>query len=490
MGKCRLVNCAWICTFMSNESIIMKRILPLLFAFFLASSFTINAQTTVDVGNTTLTENIVATGLNIPWEIIYGPDNHLWVTERAGRVKRINPENGNTTTILDIDNQVWGGDGEPGLLGMALHPDFENNGRVYMVYTYGGFGNRKERLSYYTWDGTSLSGEVQVLSDLPAQTIHNGSRLLFLPDGTLLMTTGDIGNSSNSQNMNTLMGKTLRMNDDGTIPADNPDPNSLIYTYGNRNAQGLCLAPDGTIYSSEHGQNHSDEVNIIKPDTNYGWPNVEGPCNTSIEIDYCNNVDVEEPIWAWTSYCIAPNGLVYYDHEAIPEFQNSLLVSILGGISAQEPRISHLELSADGQTVVSETEYFTNYGRIRDVAINPANGAIYFATNGPSYPGSGPNMIVEYRNEAYFPSSNPYIGEEDQFINVTPNPISGRGKIEFSENFIGHNYEIISYDGKVVQSGTITEQEMILRKRNLASGAYYIKATNKRGTITRTIIMK
>ncbi|MGK0388799.1 MAG: glucose/arabinose dehydrogenase [Maribacter sp.] len=465
----------------------MKKILlfPLFIILFSLQS---QAQTTVTVGATTLTENIVATGLDIPWEILWGPDDHIWVTERTGEVKRINPENGNINTILDLSGVVYSSS-EPGLLGMALHPDFENTPKVFLVYTYWQGNNRKEKLVAYDWDGMSLSNEAVVLDNITAAGIHNGSRLLFLPDNTLLMTTGDVGNNTNSPNLNSLNGKTLRLNMDGSIPADNPDPTKYYYTFGNRNAQGICIAPNGKVYTSEHGQNHSDEINVMEMGADYGWPEVEGPCNTSFEVNYCNTNNITEPIWAWTSYCIAPNDLVYYNHPAIPEWENSLLVSILGGISAQEPRVSVLTLNADGSEVTSEDEYFSNYGRIRDVCVNPNTGSIYFATNGPSYPSSGPNMIVEYSNEDFTSSNEPTLNIENQFVKVSPNPITSTGKLEFSDSFIGFMYDIISYNGQVVQTGKIDNTSIEISKKTLPTGAYYIKATNDKGTITQTIIM-
>lgn len=474
-------------TFIISKLFDMNKSLLLLFlSLFTVSLF---AQTTVTVGNTTLTERQVATGLDIPWEILWGPDDHIWVTERTGEVKRINPENGNTNSILDLSSDIYGGSGEPGLLGMALHPDFENTPKVFLAYTYWEGNVRREKLVTYDWNGTTLSNEQLVLGGITAANIHNGARIQFLPDNTLLLTTGDVGNSSTSLNLNSLNGKVLRMNMDGSIPADNPDPTKYYYTYGNRNAQGLCVAENGVVYTSEHGQNHSDEINVVKMGANYGWPEVEGPCNTSLESQYCNNNTTEEPIWAWTSYCIAPNDLVYYNHPAIPEWENSLLVSILGGISAQEPRISVIQLSADGLSATSEEEYFTNYGRIRDVCINPNNGAIYFATNGSSYPGSGPNMIIEYSNEDFVSSNEVIYDINNQFIKVSPNPIRTTGTVEFSESFIGFNYDIISYNGQVVQSGKINDTSIEISKETLPAGAYYIKARNDKGTITQTIMM-
>ncbi len=459
----------------------------LLLSFYCTISF---SQTTVQVGTTTLTERVVATGLQIPWEILWGPDDHIWVTERHGYVKRINPESGNITTILNISSTVQDGSGEPGLLGMALHPDFETTPLVYLVYTYPSSWSYKERLVTYEWDGNQLVNPNILLNELPGANIHNGSRLLVTPDDKLLMTTGDVGSSSVAQNMSSLNGKLLRFNLDGSIPSDNPNPSSYIWSFGHRNAQGLCIAPDGTLYSSEHGPNFGDEINIILKDRNYGWPNVIADCNTTSENNFCIANNVVEPIWAWTDYCIAPNGMEYYSHEAIPEWQNSLLVAILGGIGAKEPRVAHLELNSDGTQVLSETPYFESYGRVRDICVNPYTGAVYFATNGFSYPGATPNQIVEYSNLNYTPTSTANLEVENQYMKVSPNPMTAGGVVEFSENFIGFGYSIISYDGRIVKTGNINNTLLRIKKDDLSEGAYYIKATNKNGTITQVIMVK
>ena len=301
-----------------------------LLAMFAATG--LRAQDTFQVGNTTLTATNVASGIQLPWEILWGPDDFLWVTSRPGTVYRINPETGATTTVL-TKSVTNNGSGEPGMLGMAMHPEWETTPKVFIVYTTGSTWNGTERLSVFDWNGSSLVNE-EVLLSLPAAGIHNGSRLLVLPDNTLLMTTGDVGDGgASSQNLSSLNGKVLRLNLDGSIPSDNPTPGSYVYSHGHRNPQGLAMGPGGIIYSSEHGQSNNDEVNIIEPGRNYGWPNVEG-----------------------------------------------------------------------GMSVTGETQWFASYGqRIRDVAVNPYTGAVYLAFNGPSYPGSGPNIIKEFRNMDYVP---------------------------------------------------------------------------------------
>jgi len=446
---------------------------------------------TITVGNTTLTEREVAIGLQVPWEILWGTDDHIWATERGGRVLRINPENGNTTTILDIQNLVASED-ESGLLGMALHPDFENTPKVYLVYNYEQSFSYKERLVSYDWDGMALNNETILLDGIDGGNIHNGSRLLITPDQKILMTTGDAGNSSSSQNMSSLSGKLLRINLDGSIPNDNPSADSYIYTSGHRNAQGLAYGPNGQLYSSEHGAQASDELNLIESDRNYGWPNVQGACNTNSEMNFCNAFNVREPLAEW-SPCIAVCGIDYYDHEAIPEWQGKMLMAILAGSeSTPNNRLAVLEFNEDGTDIVGEERYFGDYGRIRDVCINPHNGAIFMATNGANYPGFGPNRIIEYRNLDYetTPLANP--SSTTQFVKVFPNPVGAQMNltVQFSDNFIGSTLEFIAFTGQIVHVQKITDTTMNVFTKNLSAGNYYIKATNDEGTITKKVVVQ
>lgn len=442
------------------------------------------------VGNTTLTEREVAIGLQVPWEILWGTDDHIWATERRGRVLRIDPENGNTTTVLNIETLVANED-ESGLLGMALHPDFENIQKVYLAYNYDQNFSYKERLVSYDWDGMALSNETILLDGIDGGSIHNGSRLLMTPDQKILMTTGDAGNSSSSQNMSSLSGKLLRINLDGSIPNDNPTPDSYIYTSGHRNAQGLTYGPNGQLYSSEHGAQASDELNLIEPNRNYGWPNVQGACNSNSEINFCNAFNVREPLTEW-SPCIAVCGIEYYDHEAIPEWKGKMLMAILAGSSSSpNNRLAVLEFNEDGTDIVGEERYFDDYGRLRDLCVNPHNGAIFMATNGANYPGFGPNRIIEYRNLDY-QATSVTTPSTTQFVKVFPNPVGTQMDLtlQFSENFIGSTFELIAFTGQTVSSEKITSTTMNVSTKKLATGNYYIKATNDEGTITRKVIVQ
>ena len=440
------------------------------------------AQPTWEVGNTTLTEYDLVTGVQIPWEILWGPDGHLWMTSRKGEVLRIDPASGNYTVVLE-KTVMNGGNGEPGMLGMAMHPDWDNTPLVYIVYCTGNGGNGIEHLSSFEWNGSELVNEEEILT-IQAGGIHNGSRLLVLPDNTLLMTTGDVGSSSNSQNMNSLQGKTLRLNLDGSVPDDNPFPNSLVYTFGNRNSQGLALGENGVIYSSEHGQNSNDEFNIVTAGGNYGWPNVEGFCNTSAEQTFCAENDVVEPLDAW-SPCIAVNGIEFYNHEAIPEWQNSVLMSVLGGLGGQYERLSVLHLSEDGLSVTSEDQYFSSFNqRVRDVAVNPNTGSVYVALNGTSYPGSGPNIIKEFRNEAFGTGVAGQAASEFE-LGLFPNPTSAYFNLLFPENTEG-SYQVFSYNGQLMTEGNVLKKELRVDVSNWSEGSYFVLVQHQGGVITRT----
>lgn len=437
------------------------------------------AQSTWNLGTTVLTESNLVTGVQLPWEILWGPDDHLWVTTRPGDVLRVDPATGIYTTVLEL-TVMNNGNGEPGLLGMAMHPDWENTPQVFLAYCTGSGANGSERLSVFDWDGISLVNE-QVLLTIAAGGIHNGSRLLVLPDQTLLMTTGDVGNSGNAPNLNSLQGKILRLNLDGSIPADNPDPTSAVYTFGNRNAQGLAIGPNGLIYSSEHGQNSDDELNLVLPGRNYGWPTVQGLCNTAAEQNYCDANNVVEPLKVWTP-CVAVNGLEYYNHPAIPEWQHSLLLSVLGGLSGQYERLSVLHLSDDGTAITGEDQWFASFNqRVRDIAVNPYDGSVYVAFNGVSYPGSGPNLIKRFHNASFG------VGVADvapaEAPKVFPVPAAGTMTLDLPGAWVGSTVRIHSYAGALVADFVAPNASEQLDVSDWAEGMYFATATAVGGQV-------
>ncbi len=337
-------------------------------------------------GNGAGTRTLV-TGLSVPWEILWGPDDFIWMSERGGRVSRVNPQNGERQTLLEIADTYQ--QGESGLLGMVLHPDFATQPFVYLVYTYSGNGGIRERLVRYRYNGSGLTDAQILLDDIPGNTYHDGSRLLITPDRYLLMSTGDAGNTNFSQDLSSLAGKILRLNLDGSIPADNPFPDSYVWSYGHRNAQGLVVHPNGRIYSSEHGPNSDDEINIITRGGNYGWPVVLGPVDSPNEQPFAQTNNVTGSILDW-SPTIAPSDLVYYTSTAIPQWQNRLLMTVL-----KDQMLVAVALSEDGTQVTGQQRYFAGqFGRLRDICVSP-DGRVFLATNGNATSSRGEHRIIE-----------------------------------------------------------------------------------------------
>lgn len=326
--------------------------------------------------------------LNFPWEILWGPDNFIWFTEREGRVKRMNPQTGETILVATI-SEVASTTNYNGLLGMAVHPQFSANPYVYLVYNYFGTnGDYLEKIVRYTYSGGTLIAPMVLVDGIVGKIggdfIHNGSRLVIGPDMKLYATTGDANLRFDlPQNPTSFNGKVLRVNLDGSIPADNPYGNA-VWTVGHRNAQGLVFAL-GRLYSSEHGETTNDEINIIERGRNYGWPFVEGFCDLPAEQSFCSDNNVKEPIYAWTP-TVAPSGTEFYDSNHISQWKRSLLVTFL-----KDQKLRQIKLNAAGTAVESVNEYFVGeYGRLRDVAISP-DGKVYLCTDN----GNNSDMIIE-----------------------------------------------------------------------------------------------
>ncbi|WP_285008529.1 PQQ-dependent sugar dehydrogenase [Pedobacter faecalis] len=313
---------------------------------------------------------VVSSGLSHVWEMIYGPDDHLWVTERSGKISRVNVQSGAVSLVYTLTDVVATGEG--GLLGMALHPQFSTTPWVYLVYNYG--SPYREKVVRFVYHNNTLTSPSVVIDGIPAGSVHNGSRLLITSDQKLLVTTGDAGNGAAAQNIQSLSGKILRFNLDGSIPSDNPVAGSPVWTLGHRNPQGLTEG-NGRIYASEHGPNNDDEINIIGKGANYGWPNVEGYCDKSNEGGFCTANNVAEPIMAWTP-TIAVCGLLYYNSDYIPQWRNALLLVTLKG-----SKMLQLTLNEAGDKIVDTQEYFVNaYGRLRAICSSP-DGKVYIASS-------------------------------------------------------------------------------------------------------------
>jgi glucose/arabinose dehydrogenase len=331
-------------------------------------------------------DSVIVQGLNLPWEITWGSDNHIWMTERNGKVSRVNPATGTVTPLITIGDVVANGEG--GLLGMVLHPNFSSTPHVFVVYNYNTGGNYREKIVRYTYSGGTLNSPLTIRDNIPAASIHNGSRLVISPDLKLFVTTGDANDQSLPQNTSSTAGKVLRLNLDGSIPADNPVAGNPYWSIGHRNPQGLVFA-NNKLYSSEHGPSTDDEVNIIEKGRNYGWPNVPGLCDQPGEQTFCSTNNVREPLKIWTPTA-ALSGMDYYNSNLIPQWKNSLLV-----VALKNSRMYQLKLNAAFTAVDSTAEFFTNkYGRMRDICVS-TEGKVYICTSN----GGNNDRIVEIRSQ-------------------------------------------------------------------------------------------
>lgn len=211
--------------------------------------------------------------LQTPWEITFLPDGRLLITERSGSLVLIDADS-ERIPIVGVLEQ-----GESGLLGLAFHPEFDQNGLLYLYMSYQGAGSLLNRVERYQFDGKVLSDRMVIIDQIPGDVNHDGGRIEFGPDGLLYITTGDASYGHNAQDINSLAGKILRLHDDGTIPADNPFGNA-VYSYGHRNPQGLAWDEQGQLWSTEHGPSGLgsgyDELNLIEIGGNYGWPDIQG----------------------------------------------------------------------------------------------------------------------------------------------------------------------------------------------------------------------
>ena len=306
----------------------------------------------------------VAENLEIPWEIAFAPDGRIFFTERVGNLRviengQLNPE---PVIILDV------GTVEGGLLGLALDPNFEQNHFLYLYYTYFEFPFTYNKVVRFTEKDNSLLDEFILVDKIPGAAIHDGGRLKFGPDEKLYITTGDAGNSNAAQDLNSLSGKILRINPDGTIPSDNPFADSMIFSYGHRNPQGLDWDPvTGKLVVTEHGPSAHDEINVVEAGKNYGWPKVVGGEHDPQYIDPI--LQTGEDTWA-------PSGATFYDSKNIPEWTNKYFVATLRG-----GHLRMLDLNLEENQVISSEALFSNtYGRLRDASIGP-DGNLYLLTS-------------------------------------------------------------------------------------------------------------
>jgi glucose/arabinose dehydrogenase len=333
----------------------------------------------------------LVSGLDTPWDLVWGPDNAIWMTERRGAISRIDVSAGK---VIPIGTVPAFERSESGLLGLALHPDWKAQPYVYVMYSFAlgqGIGNRLVRMRY---QNGALGSEEILLDSLRGAGNHDGSRLAIGPDRLLYVTTGDATGAP--QDTTSFGGKILRLTLDGK-PAPGNRFKNHVYTYGHRNPQGLVFHPTtGKLYSAEHGNSTDDEVNLILPGRNYGYPAVEGFCDRPPEQTFCQQRDVVEPLTIWTP-TIGIAGIDLYHADQIREWKGSMLVTSLNGRT-----LYRLTLSDDGTKVTSRDSLFAGeYGRLRDVLVGP-RGEVYVATSnkdGRGRPGASDDLILRIRSK-------------------------------------------------------------------------------------------
>lgn len=318
---------------------------------------------------------IIAEGLQAPRSIDISKDGRIFVSEKRGSIRVV--ENG--TLLTEPVGEIKAENiGDAGLRGLTLHPNFTQNHLFYVYYTYSNSTGLFNKVLMLTESNNRIIDSKTILDGIPGDEYRDGGRIKFGPDGKLYVSTGDASIPELSQNLDSLAGKILRTNEDGTIPQDNPFSNSPVYAYGFRNVQGLAWAPNsGALYSSDQGGAGNDEINLISPGKNYGWPHEE--CNSSDDDNrytppvLCFNPSLE------------PSGIVFAFSNKLG-YQNHLIVANLKG--------SHLrDIDFDSG---SQNTILVGYGRIIDL-VESEDGSIFVLTSntdGRALPQQGDDKIL------------------------------------------------------------------------------------------------
>ena len=426
-------------------------------------------------------EKVLINNMAAAWGFTFINSNEVLFTEKQGKLRRYNISTGTLTEITGVPAVSQNGQG--GLLDIALHPNFSTNSFVYLTYAVSATGGQTTALGRGRLVGNQLQNFTELFRALPILNsgVHFGSRIVFDKNNLLYMSVGDRGAQDNAQNKNNHLGKVLRFNDDGTVPSSNPlvgvpDTKPEIFCWGNRNIQGMAMNPaTGEIYAHEHGPKGGDELNLIKPNTNYGWPVVTFGVNydgTVISSD-TTRPGMELPLTYWVP-SIAPSGITFVN-TGQPNNEANILIGALAG--------SHIHwLRMKDNKKVYATRSMNGYARFRDIRLAP-DGKIYAITESP-------NRFVQLRSSIPITTSivpeSTVLAEEDKLF---PNPTSGESSLSFyvSKNQLV-SVRIFSTNGLLVK--TLTAQPYAEGRHTLTIAAQivppglYVMEIDKGGTKT------
>ncbi|SEG12653.1 sorbosone dehydrogenase family protein [Paenibacillus sp. UNC499MF] len=346
------------------------------------------------------TQEILASGLNVPWELVIAPDGRQFFTERPGQLRMIRDGKLQEKPLLKLQDPFISS-GEGGLLGLALDPGFAVNSYLYVYHTYSDGGETKNRVLRLKLQGDEARIDRVLIDGIPGAENHNGGRIKFGPDNMLYITTGEKYDPPLAQDKSSLGGKILRLKPDGSIPDDNPFQGSPVYSWGHRNAQGLAWDPrNGALLSSEHGQSAHDELNVIVPGGNYGWPLIEADETGSPEAAG----PLIPPLLHSGRDTWAPSGMTFIRQGP---WQGRLAVAGLRGMKlllfTLEPEgapASGAASSVPGYKLAkAEAAFDGSFGRLRSVTEGP-DGSLYLLTSnrdGRGKPAGDDDKIVRLK---------------------------------------------------------------------------------------------
>lgn len=347
-----------------------------------------NIDSTLDYRKITLVEN-----LEHPWSLAWLPDGEILITERPGRLRIIRDGNLDQISIAGVPQVFAMGQG--GLLDVSVHPRFAENRLIYLTYSQGDRSGNRTRIARARLENNTL-GDLRVIFEVSQSkpgAQHFGSRIIWLADGTLVASIGDGGNPpiefngefirQQAQNRNSHLGKVIRLNDDGSIPSNNPfatskDAKPALWSYGHRNIQGMTLDPTrNRVWATEHGSRGGDELNLIERGENYGWPVVTHSREYSggLISPETSRPGLVDPKVIWTP-SIAPSGLAFYNGDRFPQWRGNLFA---GGLVSQD--IRRIELDEGGNVIAQHSIPIGQ--RVRDVRQGP-DGLLYILTDDPN----------------------------------------------------------------------------------------------------------